>query len=337
MQYYGVPGVSVTVINEGQIEWSSGYGVRSAGTTDSVTMSTLFQAASVSKPVTALASMMLVDQSILSLDADVNQWLKSWKIPDNQHTHTQPVTLRMLLTHSAGINVGGFPGYEAGEKIPSTAEVLDGKGNTDVIKVDTLPGTKFNYSGGGYTIVQMLIEDITGKPFAMAMKDLVLDPIGMSQSTFSENLPKYMTREVALAHQNPDRPIEGGWHIYPEGAAAGLWTTSVDLAKFLIRLSEAYLGADCPTLSTRLAKEMLTPQIGNYGIGPGLGGEGKNLLFAHPGGNVGFRAFTIMYPHLGKGLVVMSNADKGGDLNMEIVRAVAQVYDWPDFKPEIKD
>ena len=159
----------------------------------------------------------------------------------------------------------------------------------------------------------------------------------MNQSTFSENLPKYMNREVALAHQNPDKPIEGGWHIYPESAAAGLWTTSVDLAKFLISLSEAYLGTDCPTLSTRLAKEMLTPQIGNYGLGPGLGGEGNNLLFAHPGGNMGFRSFTIMYPHLGKGLVVMSNADKGGDLNMEIVRAVALVYDWPDFKPEIKE
>jgi CubicO group peptidase (beta-lactamase class C family) len=327
--------VSIAVINDGHVEWAAGYGVRVVGSSDSVTVSTLFQAASISKPVTALAALRLVDEGHLDLDSDVNRWLRSWQIPESRYTLEQPVTLRSLLSHTAGFNVGGFPGYRRGAVVPSAVDVLEGRGNTAAVRLDTVPRSRFQYSGGGYTVAQVLIEDVTHESFQDALKRLVLDPLGMYQSTFAQPLPTPLREEAASAHERNVGPVDGRWLTHPELAAAGLWTTPMDLARFALGIRAAYLSERGAILSPATAKEMLTVQKGGYGLGPGLGGEAETLLFAHPGGNVGFRAFFVLHAHTGDGVVVMSNADGGDALNMEIVRAVSRVYDWPFFKPEV--
>lgn len=336
MEHYKVPGVSIAVINDGKVEWARGYGVKQAGSTDSVTTATRFQAASISKPVAATAALRLVEEGRLDLDADVNDDLKSWRVPDNEFTDRQPVTLGEILSHTAGLTVHGFPGYAAGDPVPSTVDVLDGKGNTDPVRVDTVPGSLWRYSGGGYTVAQLLIGDVTGEPFATVMKRLVLDPLGMKQSTYVQPLPEQLSDSAAMAYRSNGTPVEGRWHTYPEQAAAGLWTTPSDLARFALGIRAAYLGEDGAILKQATAREMLTERMGGYGLGVSVEGAGDSLRFSHGGANEGYRAFFVLYPATGDGVAVMTNSDAGAALYMEVVRAVAHVYGWPDFQPETR-
>ena len=336
MEHYRVPAISVAVINDGKVEWARGYGVKRVGSTDSVTTSTRFQAASISKPVAATAALRLVEEGRLNLDANVNDQLESWRVPDNALTAKQPVTLREILSHTAGLTVHGFPGYAAGDTVPSAVAVLDGKGNTDPVRVDVVPGTKWRYSGGGYTVAQVLVGDVTGEPFATAMKRLVLDPFGMKQSTYVQPLLAQLADSAAVAYRSDGKQVEGQWHTYPEQAAAGLWTTPTDLARFALGIRAAYLGEEGAALKQATAREMLTERMGGYGLGVAVEGSGDSLRFSHGGANEGYRAFFVLYPATGDGVAVMTNSDAGAALYMEVVRAVAQVYGWPDFKPETR-
>jgi CubicO group peptidase (beta-lactamase class C family) len=336
MEHYKVPGVSIAVVHDGKIEWAKGYGAREVGSTDSVTASTRFQAASISKPVAATAALRLVEEGRLELDANVNDALKSWRVPDNEFTAKQPVTLREILSHTAGLTVHGFPGYAVGEKVPSTVDVLDGKGNTDAVRVDTVPGAMWRYSGGGYTVAQLLVHDVTGEPFAAAMQRLVLDPLGMKQSTYEQPLPERLADSAAVAYRSSGQKVEGRWHTYPEQAAAGLWTTPSDLARFALGIRAAYLGEEGSILKQATAREMLTERMGGYGLGVAVEGTGDSLRFSHGGANEGYRAFFVLHPSTGDGVAIMTNSDAGAALYMEVVRAVARVYDWPDFRPEAR-
>ncbi|HET7550547.1 MAG TPA: serine hydrolase, partial [Gemmatimonadaceae bacterium] len=336
MEHYKVPGISIAVINDGKIEWARGYGVQEVGSSDSVTASTRFQAASISKPVAATAALRLVEEGKLKLDANVNDELKSWRVPDNKFTAKQPVTLAEILSHTAGLTVHGFPGYAAGEKVPSPVDVLDGKGNTDPVRVDTVPGSIWRYSGGGYTVAQVLIHDVTGETFAAAMKRLVLDPLEMKQSTYDQPLPEQLADSAAVAYRSNGNAVEGRWHTYPERAAAGLWTTPSDLARFALGIRAAYLGEDGAILKQPTARQMLTERMGGYGLGVAVEGAGDSLRFSHGGANEGYRAFFVLYPATGDGVAVMTNSDAGVALYMEVVRAVARAYGWPDFKPETR-
>jgi CubicO group peptidase (beta-lactamase class C family) len=182
MAHYKVPGVSVVVINDGKIEWAKGYGVTEAGGSTPVTTETMFQAASISKPVAATGALALVEKGLLSLDEEANAKLKSWKVPENDFTKEQKVTLRRLASHSAGLTVHGFRGYAAIEAVPTTVQVLDGQkpANSAPVRVDVLPGSLWRYSGGGITVMQLMMADVTGKPFPALMRELVLDKIGMN-------------------------------------------------------------------------------------------------------------------------------------------------------------
>lgn len=338
MKHYSVPGVSVAVINDGHIEWAEGYGLNRAGTTDSVTTQTVFQAASISKPVAAAGALRLVQEGQLVLDEDVNVRLRSWRVPANEHTAKQPVTLRGLLSHSAGVTVHGFRGYATGEKVPTLVEVLDGvePTNSVPIRVDTIPGSLSRYSGGGYLVLQQLVEDVTGASFARVMQDVVLLPLGMEKSTFEQPLPEWLAHQVAAAHDWKAEPILGGWHIYPEQAAAGLWTTPSDLARFAIGLQRSFHGESQALLNQETARLMLTEVIGGTGLGLGVSGTGDGLHFTHGGSNKGYRSYMVAYPNTGDGVVVMTNGDGGDDLMMEVVRGVARVYGWPDYAPEVR-
>ncbi len=332
MRFYNTPGVSLAVINGGVVEWTRGYGVTEAEGERAVTPHTRFQAASISKPVTALAALRLVEQGRLALDENVNSRLTSWKVPDNEFTRQEKVTLRRLLSHSAGLTVQGFPGYAADAPVPSLVQVLDGvtPANTVPIRVDVVPGSLWRYSGGGYTIVQQLLVDVAGRPFPALMRDLVLQPLGMIDSTYEQPLPGALRADAASGHGTDGKVISGQYHTYPEMAAAGLWTTAADLARFAVGVQQAMAGRS-NVLSRATAKEMLTLQKGTYGLGLSLSGKGRSARFGHGGSNAGFQCGMVAYVDTGQGAVVMTNGDRGGMLAGEILRAIALEYDWPEY------
>lgn len=332
MEYYHVPGVSIAVINDFQIEWTRGYGVLEAGKGEPVTPGTLFQAASVGKPVVAVAALRYVESGDLELDRDVNQSLVSWQIPENEFMAEEKVTLRRLLSHSAGVTVEGFRGYALGEQVPSLRQVLNGEwpANSPPILVDAVPGTQYRYSGGGYMIVQQLLEDVAGEPFPDIMQNAVLEPWGMAASTFESPLPENLQGIAASGHRADGSPIPGRWHIYPEmGSGASMWTTPSDLAHFAIGVMLSYVGRSEQVLSQAMTIQMLTPQIENRGLGPEVYDEGGDLFyFMHPGANDGFKSVLVAYPQRGQGVVIMTNGDNGDALWREILHSVSTEYGW---------
>jgi CubicO group peptidase (beta-lactamase class C family) len=334
MAYYKVPGVSIVVINNGAIEWARGYGVTEAGMSNAVTAETLFQAASISKPVAAMGALRLVAESKLNLDEDVNKKLTSWKVPENEFTKEQKVTLRRLLSHSAGMTVHGFRGYATDEPVPTLLQLLNGEkpANSAAVRVDVVPGSKWRYSGGGISVAQLLMMDVTGKAFPQFMQEAVLSKLEMKHSTYQQPLPTELLAKAAAGHGDNGEVIKGKRHTYPEMAAAGLWTTPSDLARFAIEIQKSRAGKSNKVITTEMINQMLTIQSGDYGLGLGIGGEGKALHFGHGGSNEGFRCMMFAYAETGQGAVVMTNGDAGGPLGDEILHSIAKEYGWPDYQ-----
>ena len=328
MKRLHVPGVSVAVIRDGKIAWARGFGVAYANG-PAVTPQTLFQAASISKPVTALAALKMVEEGKLALDADINTVLTSWKLPSTDGAAN--VSLRQLLSHTAGTSVSGFPGYASGKPVPTLVQVLDGAApaNTKPVRVDGAPGKAFRYSGGGYSVVQQALVDRSGRPFAALLFDTVLEPLGMGDSSFAQPLPGALQARVALPHDRRGEPYPGGAYTYPELAAAGLWSTPTDLAKFVLEVQRDAAGRGKGLLSKEMARTMLTPVQNGYGLGVQVDGAGPSASFAHGGSNMGYQNTLFAYSEHGDGAVVMTNGDAGGELAQSVVRAIAAEYKWP--------
>ena len=328
-----VPGVSIAVIHHGKVEWARGFGVTRLGGPE-VSPDTLFQAASISKPVTAMAVLHLVESGKLNLDTDVNQYLKTWKVPASPFTEKTKVTLRELLSHTAGMTVHGFPGYASGSPLPTLVQVLNGEkpANTPAIVVDTIPGTNWRYSGGGFVVTQLLLQDVTGQPFPKLLHDTVLAPVGMTRSTYEQPLPQNRMAEAAMAYRRDGEPVPGGPHVYPEMAPAGLWTTPSDLARYAVEIQNDLAGKPNGVLSAAMAREMLKPGMNQWGIGIGTGGGAAHPYFTHGGANEGFQCNLVAYNN-GDGAAIMTNSDSGGQLASEILRTIAHEYGWPDFQP----
>lgn len=335
MAFYKVPGVSIAVIDHGRIDWTAGLGFADVASQRRVTPSTRFQAASISKSVAATAALHLVEEGKIDLDRNVNDYLKSWKVPDNDFTREQKVTLRRILSHSAGITVHGFPGYEVGKPVPTLVQVLNGEkpANTEPIRVDTVPGTKWRYSGGGYTVMQQMLIDVLGEPLPDIIERTVLSKFGMQDSAYSQPLRDDWRQFAAAAYRADGKPVEGDYHTYPELAAAGLWTTPGDLARFAIGIQDALAGKSQAVISKAMAEQMLTRQIENDGLGVFLDGNGQSLRFSHGGSNEGFQCLLVAYARTGQGAAIMTNSDRGGALIPEIMFAIAHEYSWPDYKP----
>lgn len=338
MEALHVPGVSIAVIHGGKLEWARGFGVMSIGGPP-VTPETLFQAASISKAVTTLAVLKLVQAGKLNLDADINRYLGAWKLPGNEFTQQAPVTLRGLLTHSAGVTVHGFEGYRAGEPIPNLEQVLNGDSpaNSPPIRVDVVPGKTWRYSGGGFVIVQEALGNVMGIPFPKLMHDLVLDPLAMKHSTFQQPLSPWLLSKAATPYLDDGSAVPGGPHIYPELAAAGLWTTPSDLARYAVGIQQALFGSTKRLVSTETAHAMLIPgyaigPVDHQAIGVVVGGSTARKYFNHGGANAGYRCFMVAYQS-GDGAVVMTNGDNGGPLIEAILRTIAHEYGWPDYTP----
>lgn len=329
-----VPGVSLAVINGGEIEWAKAYGVRGNGQPHPVNTETLFQAASISKPVAALAILRLVEVGKFDLDTDVNDYLTSWKVPPVEGWQPK-LTLRQLLSHSAGVTVHGFLGYSHTDTVPTPVEILQGAppANSDPIRVDTPPGAQFRYSGGGISIAQQVAADVLQTRFSEIAYEWALKPLGMTHSTYAQPLPEPLFANVALGHYYTGETVEGGWYTMPELAAAGLWTTPTDLARFLIALRQAYGGETSP-ISQQVAQWMLTEMMPtDMGLSIGLGIFLKRWDGAatceHSGGNVGYKCNAKIYYEGGDyGAVVMTNADYGYQLVQETVNSIGAAYGW---------
>jgi CubicO group peptidase (beta-lactamase class C family) len=341
---FGVPGASWASILDGEIAETGVLGVRDATGSDPVGATTRFQACSISKPVAALAMLRLVDRGLLYLDADVNESLTSWRLPRN--SEWQPVvTLRHLVSHSAGLTTSGFPGYKRSANLPTVVEILAGvhPANTFGVRVDTIPGTQFRYSGGGTLVMQQLLEDVTRTPFPELMQELVLEPAGMHDSDYTQPPPETVHGLLASGHDELGNPVDGGWHVYPELATAGLWTTPTDLCRYALAVQAAFAGRPGALLSQPIAREMLTPQVAAsdrigglsaLGLGPFLS-EGPDARFGHSGGNEGFRCHLLAYRDVGLGASVMTNSDAGGLFLQHAFAHVAAANRWPGYTEEI--
>ena len=338
------PALSVGVIDNFEVEWAGGFGTLAAGA-EPATANTPFQCGSISKPVFALAVMRLAETGTIDLDTDVNDYLKSWHLPGKDGWQPR-VTLRQLLSHTAGTTVHGFPGYPASGPWPTVCQVLRGvpPANTPPVVVDMLPGTQFRYSGGGTTIAQQVVVDATGTPFPELMRKLILDPVGMTDSGYEQPPPSAFTKRAARGHPMNGTEIDGSHHVYPEMAAAGLWTTAADLALLGAELMRALRGeASKLALASETASSMLRPQLPDQEIGQefvGLGwfcaGKEQNFRFFHDGWDHGFVATMLMLPAIGKGAVVMLNSNQGWMLRGEITAAVGREYGWPALKDTLE-
>jgi len=344
MKHYQVPGLSVAVVEDYKIAWTKCYGVLEEGRPERVTAETLFASGSISKPVSAAAALALVEKRHLKLDADVNSMLRSWKVPENEFTKNEKVTLRRLLTHSAGLNEGGAPSFAAGEEAFTAVQTLDAgppmnSGSpyrqAQPVRVQAIPGSRFLYSPGGYAIVTVLIEDVERRSFQAILRETVLKRLGMTSSTFEQPLPERLLKRATTEHSD-GRPLEGKQRYFPGLAAGGLWTTPTDLAKFAIEIASCWSGRSRKILSLASVREMLTCQIGHcdgsggQAIGFWIQGQGNRLLFTHKGGTYGSACQLVAFPATGQGAIVMANDRPGGEkLVPETMLGIGTAYGWP--------
>lgn len=338
MKHYNVPGVSVAVIRNSKVIWSKTYGFADVESKTPVNSKTLFQAASMSKPVTAYAALTEVEAGKINPDVDVNSYLKSWKVPENEFTKEKKVTFKNIVSHTAGFTISGFPGYESGKPVPTLIQVLNGQtpSNTTAIFVDKLPGTPFRYAGGGYCVLQQMLIDLEGKDFTSIMKEKVLLPLDMKNSTFSQPLSDIQSQFSATAYNQDGVKVSGKSHTYPEQAAAGLWTTAEDYAKFVIDIQNTLSGKSSTIISQKMAEQFTTSFINPFmGLGIFLEDRRGHMYFNHGGWNEGFSSRFIASKTSGDGIVVLTNTNKP-DFVEELVRSVAEVYHWPLFNGPVQ-
>lgn len=334
MAHYHVPGVSICRFREGAIQWARGFGA-GRGDGAAIDSDTLFQAASVSKPITAATALCLADRGALDVDADVQRYLGDWTLPRDAGVGDAPVTVRMLLSHTAGVSVSGFRGYPPGSALPTLDDILLGRApaNSEPIRVLRAPGGEADYSGGGYVLVQRIVENVTGAPFAEAAHACVLEPAGMTRSAFVQPPPDARLPYSAIGHDGEGRPLPGGFVLHPELAPAGLWSTPSDLARFALAYKRAHRGEPGAFLSQDAARLMATRQSGIWAVGFELIGEGDPWAVYHTGSNAGFKTFLLAELGADSGAVVMTNADNGSSLYQEILAGMAVAYGWPHLGP----
>jgi CubicO group peptidase (beta-lactamase class C family) len=329
---FNVPGVSIAVIKDFKIDWAKGYGTADVEAGTPVTADTMFQAASISKTVAAMTSMRAVQDRRFTLDQDVNTILKSWKLPGGEHTKDRPVTPRGLMSHTSGTGDGfGYPGYAPKAPLPTLAQMADGvaPSNRPQVRLERPPMTGFKYSGGAVSIQELALTDAMGKPLVDLARDWVLNPIGMTNSTYEQPLPASREKQAARAHDRMGARMGDPWHVYPEHAAAGLWTTPTDLAKFLIEVQQTLAGTSTKVLSRPMMLEMVTPVgVGPFAVGFTVQKLGEGWYFSHGGSNWGFQCDMIAHRLKGYGVVIMTNGDNGGALIRELRNRIQQAYQW---------
>lgn len=329
LRHYRVPGISIAVIRDYKIEWARGYGWADVEEKRRVTPQTLFQAASISKSLNGVAILKLVERQQLKLDEDINTYLKTW----HPSADSGKITLNHLLSHTAGLTIHGFPGYEVTDTLPTVEQILRGEkpANTKEVKPAFASGKRMQYSGGGTTISQLILTGVTGEKYDVFLQREVLDPLGMTGSFFTQPAPAGKKNLLATGYRRNGKPVEGKYHVYPEMAAAGLWTTPTDLAKYIIETQLSYAGKSSKVLSPAMNKTRLTPYLNpSSALGVFIRKEKENTYFSHNGGNEGFTSTYLGSLDGGNGYVIMVNSDNF-DVANEVVRSIGLTYGWKDF------
>lgn len=336
MKHYNVKGLSMAVIKNHKIVWAKGYGWADEKTKTPITTATLFEPGSISKSLNAIGVLKLVQDGKLNLNKDINEYLASWQFPYDSLSKGKKITLAQLLSHTAGTSVYGFPGYDRKSKIPTILEILDGKepANTSPVRSVSEPGLEFQYSGGGIIITQLIITEVAQKAYDMFMYDNVLKPMGMTHSFYTQPPTKDKMKNISTGYSKDGIEVEKKFYVYPEQAAAGLWTTPTDLSKYLIEIQLAYLGESSKVLNQDMTKLHLTPYIDNSSaLGTFVQERNGVKYFFHDAGNKGYRGLYFGSVEGGDGLVVFVNSEDG-DIIIELLNSVASVYGWKGFELE---
>lgn len=337
MARHKTPAFSVAVIRNGELDWSAAWGQlrtddeRADG--ERAGCGSLFQAGSLAKPATVLAALRMQQQGLVDFDADIATYLSSWHLPAGRQTGANPVTLRNLFAHTAGITPGGYDGYAQGQPMPTDRQTVMAEAPANARKVEVLeaPGTSLRYSGGGYTVAEIALQDRLQQPFERIMRTWLIVPVGMKQADFTQPPPASSQGRTAHGHLADGSAVPGGWHNHPEQAAAGLWATAGDMAALLIELRKGWQGRSA-VFTRDSIRELLADPIDGHAYGFRLIGEGDQVFITHYGGTVGYRAGMTLNLDSGNGAVYLSNSDNGSDLGLEFFGAVSAAYDWPMFR-----
>jgi len=331
MKEMAIPGLSIAVIRDYKIEWAKGYGWADKDEKRKVTTDTRFQAASISKSLNSMGILKLVEMGKLDPETDINNYLTTWKFPYDSLSNNKKISVYTLLSHTAGLDIHGFRGYEKTDTLPTLQQILDGKrpANSNAVRSLFEPGKKFKYSGGGTTISQLILTSITNSNYADWMQKNVLEPLGMTNSSYQQ--PPIATANLATGYYGNGKAVTGNYHIYPEQAAAGLWTTPTDLAKYIIECQLALEGRSKKVLSPSMMKKRLTPYIdSNAALGVFIEKKGDQMYFTHNGGNEAFLCTSYGSMQGGNGVVIMINGENFAVIN-ELLSSVAIVYGWKGF------
>ncbi len=335
MSFYKVPGVSIAVLDRYEIDWARAYGVKDVRSAQPLTSETVFQAGALSQPVAAAVALHLVDRGEVGLDEDINGRLRTWKVPDNKFTAANKVTLRTLLTQSAGFTGQVFSGYGPDEPLPVLGQVLRGEkpARNSPLAPEFSPGSKVRDSEAGFAVLEQLLSDLSGRTFPELAKETVFDALGLKDSTFELPLPRERRAKAASGYRADGGPVDSGWDTYPLPAAKGLWTNPAEFSAFVLEIMRSAMGKSDAILSPAAARSMLSAQLEYKGFGLNVDGAGQDGNINLRGRTEGYTSFLIVYPYRGQGAVVMTNSSNGGLLTEEILRAISAAYGWPHFKP----
>ena len=333
MSAYDIPAVSLAVIDQGKIEWAGIYQNAKFSEEQELDCTSIFQAASLSKPVTFLAAVRMHAAGEIDLDENIETYLKDFALPQGKQTTENPVTLRNIFAHTSGITPGGYQGYARDLDVPSDPDILRGSDgvNSPAIEVVTPPNETLAYSGGAYTLAELALQDLYNDEFSNIMKEWILEPVGMKYSEFTQPLPASKSNQVAKGHTPSGDVLDGGWRNHPEQAAAGLWSNATDMAQFLIEIYRAYHGKSSIFSQTDI-QSIVSQERNGQAFGFILNQSGDDIAITHYGGNAGYRTGMTISLTNGNGLVYLINSDNGGALGNELLLSASEVYNWQHFK-----
>jgi CubicO group peptidase (beta-lactamase class C family) len=333
MKHYNVSGLSVAVIDNYKIVWAKGYGYADKKEKRKVTANTLFEPGSISKSLNAVGILQLAQQGKLDLYQDINQYLVNWKFPYDTVSHGKKITTAQLLSHTAGLGVHGFPGYQRDSAIAAVTDILDGRApsNTEAVRSVTEPGKESRYSGGGILITQQMLTDLTKQRYEQYIYEHVLRPLGMTNSSYNQPPAVSQRKNLATGYKSNGNEVPGKYFVYPEKAAAGLWTTPTDICKYILEMQQAYQGKSSKVLNQEMVKLHVTPYKNDVAMGTFIQNRNGEKYFDHTASNEGFSGLFIGGLTNGKGAAIFVNSDNASIL-FELVNTIALVYNWSGFK-----